>query len=261
LILVNKNGASFFEFTNLSNFPNIGHAIFTRNCGHSKRPFQSLNVSSGLGDDENSVRKNRRVVATGIGSDDLVFIEQVHGNQVVVLDEKNSGLRADPSGIIGAGDAIITNIRGKFLVVQVADCQAVLLYDPIRQVVANVHTGWRGSVKNIVGRTVGFMKKFFKCNAAHLIVGIGPSLGPCCAEFVNYKAEIPDTLWRYKTRNDYFDLWKLSIDQLTCAGVRQENIEIGNMCTKCNTDLFFSYRAEGTTGRLAAVIGLTRLYA
>jgi len=139
-----------------------------------------------------------------------------------------------------------------------ADCQSILLYDPIQKVIANVHCGWRGSTKNIAGRTVDVMNKRFGCNRRDLIAGISPSLGPCCAEFVNYRSEIPQKFWRYKSANDHFDFWALSREQLIAAGLLRENIETGGICTKCNTDAFFSYRGEGQTGRFASVIGLKK---
>jgi YfiH family protein len=258
LILVNKNGASFFQFENLAKIAGIRHGIFTRQSGHSTGPFQSLNVSFGLGDADENVMKNRRVIAQAIEGDDLVFLEQVHGDQVVIFNRKHSVYPKAALQVLGVGDALVTDVCGKFLTTQLADCQSVLLYDPIQRVVANVHSGWRGSIKNILGRTLGDMEKHFQCNSVHIIAGIGPSLGPCCAEFVNYRTEIPKQFWQYKTAADHFDFWTMSCDQLTHAGVLEKNIEIANTCTKCNLELFFSYRGEGQTGRFAAAIGLRR---
>lgn len=259
MISVSKNGVSFFQFENLQKYPTIRHGIFTRHCGHSAGDFQSLNVSLDLGDVADHVRKNRNLISRVIEGQDLVFVKQVHGDQVVVLNSKNIDSYGGNHRAFGSGDALVANVSGKFLTTQLADCQSILLYDPIRHVVANVHSGWRGSIKNILGHTVGVMKKSFKCYSADIVAGIGPSLGPCCAEFVNYRKEIPQIFWRYKSADDYFDFWTLSRDQLTHAGVLKENIETGRTCTKCNTDTFFSYRGEGRTGRFASVIGLNRI--
>jgi YfiH family protein len=258
LILVNRNGAAFFQFESLTRYTEIGHGIFTRRFGHSTGVFQSLNVSFGLGDVADHVRANRRRVARAIESEDLVFADQVHGADVIIVDSQNSGFDTGTDRVAGIGDALITNVSGKFLIIQLADCQSILLYDPIQRVVANVHCGWRGSIKNILGRTAQIMNKHFQCNSADIIAGIGPSLGPCCAEFVNYRNEIPEKLWHYKSADDHFDFWSLSRDQLISAGVLQDNIETSRICTKCNTEAFFSYRGEGQTGRFASVIGISR---
>ena len=256
MILTHKNGASFYRFEGLSRFSELRHGIFTRHFGYSAGPFESLNVSFGLGDEAARVRQNRQVIARALGNHDLIYAKQVHGDGVLVLNSDRDvfGEQVDP--VLGTGDALVTDTPGKLLTIQVADCQSILLYDASRRVVANIHSGWRSSIKNIAGRTIHVMQKQFKSRPADIHAGIGPSLGPCCAEFINYRKEIPAQLWSYKTADDHFDFWSISRDQLTDAGVGSENIEASNFCTRCHTAVFFSYRAEGQTGRFASVIGL-----
>ena len=140
------------------------------------------------------------------------------------------------------------------LLIAVADCQAVLMYDPVKKIAANIHSGWRGSINNIIECTINSMKDRFGSLPADIVAGVGPSLGPCCAEFVNYKKEIPEKYWSFMISENHFDFWAVSNSQLCDSGVLPENIHIGGMCTKCNTDLFFSYRGNNKTGRFAAVI-------
>lgn len=256
MILQKKNGVLFYQFPNLADFSDISHGIFTRNGGYSKNSYKELNVSFGIGDNENNVRQNRSLISQCMKGKELVFINQNHGTDALVLKKEST-----PGPVVApdkplTGDAMITDILHKCLVIQVADCQAVLMYDPVRRVVANVHSGWRGSINNIIGLTIKVMKKKFGCIPSDIITGIGPSLGPCCAEFINYKKEIPATFWKYRDDSNHFDFWSLSCDQLCDSGVLFENIYLSRICTKCNTDLFFSYRGEGTTGRFATVIGL-----
>jgi YfiH family protein len=237
-------------------FSGIDHAVFARHGGYSQAPFNSLNVSFGLGDDVAAVRQNRRIISECMYRQQLVFANQVHGDQVVVCSstEQDAGIGESASAF--NADAMVTDLPQRALVIQVADCQAVMIYDPKRQVVANVHVGWRGSIQNILARTLSVLEQRFGCQAGHLVVGIGPSLGPCCAEFVNYQSEIPQRFWDYKDKAHHFDFWAISYDQLVEAGVRPENIASSRLCTKCNTDIFFSYRGQGRTGRFAALIGL-----
>lgn len=279
MIAKHKNGVSFFEFINLAQFTGVQHAVFTRNTGKSTGPFRSLNVSFGVGDDDRNVELNRKIISECMEQKDLVFVDQVHGIRVIFFSvDKNTSQRFDSDvsfesedsesineqiGLFDfdserklIGDALVTNISKKFLVVQVADCQSILIYDPDRGVVANVHSGWRGSIKNIIGRTIKMMNKRFGCISRDLIAGIGPSLGPCCAEFINYQKEIPKSFWRYKDNNQHFDFWSASYDQLGEAGLLAENVSLSRICTKCDTDRFFSFRGEGTTGRFASIIGL-----
>ena len=255
MFLTRQNGVLLYRFESLEPFAEIWHGIFTRRHGSSTEPFESLNVAFGLGDDTSCVKENRRVIARAIGSKDLVYAHQVHGDQVLILNPEKY---RESKQVLGTGDALVTDALGKFLTIQLADCQSILLYDAMRRVVANIHSGWRSSIRNIAGRTVHVMQKQFKCRPADIIAGIGPSLGPCCAEFVHYRKEIPEIFWQYKTANDHFDFWQISCDQLAEAGVLRENIEVSNICTRCNTDVFFSYRGEGRTGRFASVIGLAK---
>ena len=259
MIFAKQNGVSCYQFNNLSACCGIEHRVFTRNCGYSQPPFDSLNVSFGIGDAQKSVTGNRGIISRCMGSGELVFTRQVHGREVAVL-----GREIDTNAQIEAGrgltaDAMVTDVVDRYLVIQVADCQAVLLYEPSRRVVANVHCGWRGSIQNIIGRTVEVMKQDFGCRPELVIAGIGPSLGPCCAEFINYDSEIPMEFWPYKNLNRHFDFWSLSEDQLKAAGVAEKNIESSRICTRCHANEFFSYRAEKTTGRFAAAIGLREM--
>jgi purine-nucleoside/S-methyl-5'-thioadenosine phosphorylase / adenosine deaminase len=256
LISVKRNGTLFLQFPNLSRFSDIRHGIFTRKNGYSKTPYKSLNTSYSNGDDSSNVKLNRSVISKCFDGNELVFSRQVHGAKALAFAKKSIPPKKKYPEVLPECDAMITDIQKISLVIQVADCQSILMYDPVLQVIANVHSGWRGSIKNIIGRTISVMEKEFDSKAGNIVAGISPSLGPCCAEFVNYKDEIPEELWKYKDDSDHFDFWAISSDQLCEAGVLKKNIYLSEICTRCNTDLFFSFRGEGTTGRFAAVIGL-----
>jgi purine-nucleoside/S-methyl-5'-thioadenosine phosphorylase / adenosine deaminase len=279
MIANQKNGVVFLEFPKFAGFSGILHGIFTRENGKSKGPYRSLNVGFGVGDDRRAVLKNRKILSRCVNANDLVFLNQVHGGRIVVFAKENSLHQmvdaeddrekeysenvdlwtVDPgfdSEHRYEADAMITNVPQKFLVIQTADCQSVLIYDPIQHVAANIHAGWRGSINDIIGRTVTVMENSFGCRAQNMIAGIGPSLGPCCAEFVNYKTEIPKPFWRYRDNAHHFDFWSISRDQLCDKGVLPENVDVSRICTKCETNRFFSFRGEGTTGRFANLIGL-----
>jgi YfiH family protein len=259
LISANINGTPFFQFPNLSRFPEIRHGIFTRKNGYSKTPYKSLNTSYSNGDDSRNVKLNRSVISKCFNGSELIFARQVHGTKTVMFAKKNIPPTNSSTVGIPECDATITDIKKRALVIQVADCQSVLIYDPVLEVIANVHSGWRGSIKNIIGRTINLMEMEFDSKPGNMVTGISPSLGPCCAEFKNYKNEIPEKFWKYKDDSDHFDFWAISQDQLCNAGVLKKNIYLSEICTRCNTDLFFSFRGEGVTGRFASVIGLKGL--
>jgi hypothetical protein len=86
-----------------------------------------------------------------------------------------------------------------------------------------------------------------------ILAVIGPSLGPCCAEFTSYKEIFPEAFRKFIVRDNHFDLWEISRRQLLDAGLEEKMIDIAGICTRCNTDFFYSYRGEGITGRFATV--------
>ena len=153
-------------------------------------------------------------------------------------------------------DILVTTVPGLGLLIKQADCQAVMFYDPVNRVVANVHCGWRGQMENILGETVGLLQSRFGTRPWDLFAAVGPSLGPCCAEFKNFRREIPQALWAYQVRPTYFDLWRLSWDQLTAAGLLPARLDLAGLCTRCGADDFYSYRRDRVTGRQGAVIAL-----
>lgn len=229
--------------------PGLSHGFTTRHGGVSNGSFTSLNTSFGVGDEEESVRQNRLRIKQALGFKTMVSSRQIHGNKVLVLDnEPVADFEAD------GYDALVTN-QHVGLMIQQADCQAVILHDPVRQVVGAAHAGWRGSVEGIIGATVKAMTDNFATNPANLKVAISPSLGPCCAEFINYRRELPEWMHSFQTQPDYFDFWAISRTQLHEAGVKPININMARICTHCSAD-HFSYRRSQITGRCASVIGL-----
>ena len=198
---IESDGLRLFRFDHLADYSGLSHAVFSRLGGASAPPFDSLNITFGLGDDPNDVHLNRRRILQTVGGGTMVFLRQVHGNRVLIVDGQSTN---DVEGTLPAADGLITSTPGLILTIQVADCQPVLLYDPEKNIVANVHVGWRGSVADILGRTAAIMATECGCRPADILAGVGPSLGPCCAEFRNYRTEIPKSFWAYKDESGPF---------------------------------------------------------
>jgi hypothetical protein len=221
-----------------------------------------LNLSFNVPDDPKRVAKNRELLAETLGfpAASLTTAKQVHGNKVAVV---NKGMRGrELPGV----DALITQYPNILILVQTADCPPLLLYDPVRKAIGAIHAGWRGTVKKITHNTVMSMSKMFKSDPRNIYAGIGPSIGPCCYEIgdevakeVFEKLSDPDELIIKRNGSRYFDLWEANKRQLIEAGVPVSNIEVSGICTKDNSDAFFSSRASGgLTGRFGAGIMLAK---
>ena len=249
------NGLSFYQFPLFQSIPGLIHGIFTRHGGKSQGAYVSLNLSFSVGDDQQKVVDNRELVLKTLGILDLQSLKQVHGQEAVEIQGQPSK-QSNPAPESTSGDILMTQVPKQGLMVKQADCQSILLYDPVHKAIANIHCGWRGNVNNVIGEAVRKMRVVYRTHPSNLLAGIGPSLGPCCAQFINYRKEIPAKYWTYQARPYYFDLWRLSRDQLITAGVLKDHIEIAGICTSCRTKDFFSFRKEKKTGRFATVIAL-----
>jgi polyphenol oxidase len=243
----------FLQFPGLSRIHGLRHAVYTRRGGSSRPPYESLNISSAVGDQGSHVGVNLKRIQQAFGAPRLQEMTQIHGENIRMLVGAHEG---NPQNNAPPADAMVTDIEGVALMVKQADCQAVMLVDPARKVVGTVHCGWRGNVANLPAKVIERMKTFLGCSPGEMRAGVGPSLGPCCAEFTSYKALFPAHFTRFMVRKNYFDLWEITRSQLLEAGLKKDNIEIAGICTRCRTDLFFSYRGEGTTGRFATLIML-----
>jgi polyphenol oxidase len=246
------DGLKYYRSPLLAALPGLVHGFFTRQGGASLGAYHSLNVSLAVGDRREPVAENLRRMQQALGLDGLAGAAQVHGGRAAVITSPGQALVSDVPEV----DILITTVPGLGLLIKQADCQAVMFYDPVNRVVANVHCGWRGQVQNVLGETVQLLGSRFGTRPADLYAALGPSLGPCCAEFRNFRREFPPGLWSYQARPTYFDLWRLSRDQLTAAGLQPSRLDLAGLCTRCGPDDFYSYRRNQITGRQGAIIAL-----
>lgn len=264
----NVNGVWSGTFEHLSNILSIKHAISTRLGGISQSPFYSLNLGLHTGDEVAKVNENRRLFCQSavVDYENIVTAQQTHGDNIAIVSKKDSGKGAKSYATsIPNTDALITNITNLPLMLFYADCVPVLIADPVHKVIGISHAGWKGTVAKIGQKTIFKMRDEYNTNPADCLIGIGPSIGPCCYEVdspviakVKESFNEWDRLLIPHQENWHLDLWEANKLQLLEIGVRSENIVISRICTSCNNELFFSYRAEhGKTGRIGALISLT----
>lgn len=231
--------------------PGVRCAFSTREGGASAGPFASGNISFDVGDDAETVAGNRAALAASLGLGAWTECRQVHGD-VTVFDPEFDAL--DAPGTVAA-DGLATTERGRGLVIKTADCQPVLVAHAGGEHVLALHVGWRG---NRIGFIPTAIKQFcsrYGLDAKDLRAVRGPSLGPAAAEFVNFDLEWGQAwrLWFDETART-LDLWALTRAQLLASGLPSSGIHGIDLCTACLPELFFSYRREKTTGRMASVI-------
>jgi purine-nucleoside/S-methyl-5'-thioadenosine phosphorylase / adenosine deaminase len=148
--------------------------------------------------------------------------------------------------------------------VETADCIPVLLFDPAKPAVGAVHAGWRSTVKKIVQKAINRMSEEYGSEPSRMIAAIGPAIGPECYEVdepVMGPVREAFSFWEEVTAPRGSDRWSLDLVkanrmELMQIGLLDKNIHSVGMCTACRKDLFYSYRAEGRTGRMLSVIML-----
>lgn len=247
-----------YQFHLLQKFSDqIDHAVFSRHGGVSKPPYDTLNVRFGIGDSHDNVDENRRIIMGALAYERIISANQTHSNNVQMVDDEF--LRYQPkTEELDNVDAFVTNVKGALLMVQVADCQAILMYDPVKQVAAAVHAGWKGLTKDINGETLKVMRMNYDVDPKTVLVCIAPSLGPQSAFFSNPEEELPSSFHPFIDAQKRVNLWEYSLEQLQTHGVLKHNIELARVCTQQdNGKNFFSFRRDhGITGRFGVVMAL-----
>ena len=227
--------------------PGAVAAFSTRAGGVSEPPFDTLNLGISTGDERDVVRQNRRRAAEAIGVESSKVIlagRQVHGAELAWRDEAPSpnGF-AEPGSGLGEADGQATSTPGLAPLVFVADCLPVALSG--ERGVAMIHCGWRGLAAGIVQRGV----EAVGATAA----AIGPGIGPCCYEVGDEVLDVFEFLGPGVAAGRMLDLRGVANRLLDRAGV--DRIEVSDLCTSCNPELFFSHRRDGgRTGRQAGVV-------
>jgi len=242
--------------------------VFTsRHAGASEGIYNSLNMALHVGDKPEAVLKNRKQAMKLMGLDlsHMVCCQQVHGNQVAVVDSSLAGRGSrDHEDALPATDGLVTAVPDLVLATFYADCIPVFLFDPVRKVAALCHSGWKGTMGLIIIQALEVMRRQYNCQPADILVYIGPGIGSCCYEI---QADLADkVLSAFPDDNDIIIVkqqgitWDLKETIRRCAinyGIPKNQITVSSWCTSCSTDYFYSYRKEqGKTGRMAALIAL-----
>ena len=248
-------------------FPENGfvHGVSTRFGGVSKAPYNTMNLGLHVGDNPEDVQENRRLFSKGLGLDaeKIVTPEQVHGSVVRLVTEADAGRGAfEYSDSIKETDALITNTPGLPILLCYADCTPLIFYDSVKHACGIAHAGWKGTFANIGSLTVKAMENSFGTKASDVLVSIGPAIGPLCYEVSDELAEkfslkfpnFKDKIVEEHVGRKHLNLWETNRLSLIAAGVQPEHIDMAETCTACNSELFFSYRADsGRTGRIGAL--------
>ncbi len=254
----------FFQFPGFSQFPEITHFITNRHGGISEAPYQSLNIGLMTGDRREHVLENRKRVAkrVGVGIEAGILPQLTHSNHVAVVGMEDAGSGfGEPEKIIPDTDALITCQKNLLLVVTLADCTPIFLYDKLNKVIGIAHAGWKGTIGKIGANTLKKMTEIFGTSPKEVHAGIGVCIQKCCYEVSeslagDFKAVFGEEgVIKLSQGKQHLDLVLSNKIQLIQAGIPSRQIETTEICTSCTSDSYFSHRKEnGLTGRFCAGI-------
>lgn len=244
--ITKKDNIKYLQFNSLLKY-NVKHCI----------TFKSLNFNI----DYDNYIDTYKLLCNELKIDyhNLIILNQTHSDNIEIINKPNNNIIEDT-------DSIITNKKNIILTTHEADCTPVLLYDTKNKVIANVHSGWKGTLKEITIKTILKMINTYNISYEDLIVCIGPHIRDCHFEvdedikdlFLNKfgdkyisKGEIKDNKQKYLINTE-----NIIIDSLLNLGIKKDNISTTNICTVCNRECH-SYRREKTnSGRTVALITL-----
>lgn len=234
-------------------FERFGEIIFgfsTKTGLKRKAPYY-FNLSYSVGDEIKNVSENRNAFFNELGlkEEDIAYQKQVHGNKVTVVEFP---------GNCGNSDAMITTRLNLGLAISTADCCAIFIYASDRKILAGVHSGWRGTAKRILQKTVNILVDDFNCNPEKFICYLSPSISQ--HNYIVGKEVAEQFEPKYvleKGGNLHLNIAQANLDMLLLNGVKKNNIQVSNLCTYEYSEILHSYRREGErSGRALGVIAI-----
>lgn len=260
IIHIKKNELEYIQFKKLLEYKNVKHCF-------TLKPLNFAGNSS-YEEKREEVEKSLQSLSKEFEFDikNICRPKQTHTDKVEKVEDGDEGIYLEKFDNV---DAFITDKKNKVLMLGFADCTPLLFYDPIKNVIGNTHSGWKGTVQSIAVRTVEKMQKEYNCNAEDIICCIGPHIRKCHFEvdkdvkdlFYNEFKDLNgiDEIIEYNKENNKYHIDTAMINKqiLLDIGLKEENIIDSNVCTVCNSDICHSYRAEKEqSGRAVTIIEL-----
>jgi YfiH family protein len=233
-----------------SNSDGLVHGISTKLGGNEAPPYYN-NMSYYVGDDKEKVKNNRDIFFGSLGIDQqrIAVPQQVHSDNVKIIDKP---------GYYTDTDALITTVKNLFLIISTADCYSILIHDARKEIVSAVHSGWRGTQKKILTKTINLMMNELDSNPGDMKIFVGPGISMEHFEVGKEVAELFDSKFIFEQNGSvYINLKSQIYEQLLNLGMSENNVELSPYCSYVEKDYLHSYRRDRNhSGRMFSVIGM-----
>ena len=231
-------------------FPEITFGFSTKVGLQRKKPYY-FNMSYSVGDESDKVKENRTAFfkQLGLDTESVAYQKQVHSDYISIVEV---------GGECGKSDAMITTKNNIGLAISTADCCAVFIYDPVKKILAGVHSGWRGTSKEILLKVLQTLSNEFDSAPGDLICYLSPSISATNYEVGVEVAEQFDLNYLKQKNGKYLlDIPKINEEILLNYGVIPQNIQVSNLCSYEYSSILHSYRRDGKkSGRALGVIAM-----
>jgi len=250
---------NFYRFESFEKYDGLLHAVSTK----SEDDAYAFSLALHTGEEAEKIIQNREMLSKMLESKrklHFIMAEQTHSDNITVVRELKTRGWDSLNDAIEDCDALITDMKGVVLTILTADCVPILLYDKEKKVVAAVHAGWKGTKAELAAKTVRKMQEVFGSAPEDIVAGIAPAIGRCCyevgEEVAKHFFDLPEGYTK-KGEKYMLDLSYINKYQLLETKIKEEHIEMSDICTACETERFFSYRKEqGCSGRFMSMIGI-----
>ena len=262
---IKDNDNEYIQFKRLEKYKDILAHAYSVGIDKNYRTFKANREALEISDYKRNLNNYKELCKEiKVNSDNLIKANQAHTDNILCIDKLEKNEKIDT---IEKSDGLITNKKEIVLATTNADCILLLFFDPVKKVIANVHSGWKGTLQRISEKTVDKMVKNYGCEPKDIIVCICPSIRKCHFEV---KEDIKELFFNefnnLENTNDFIinkeNKWFVDtvlINKLILkkVGILEENIEDCGICSVCNKEIIHSFRAEGDGYGLAtAVIAL-----
>lgn len=249
----------YFKANFNNNIKKVNTLITTRIGGYSLNPYNKFNLATHVGDNINNVNKNRNLLNKFIKKN-IIWLNQTHSNNVLDLTNDK-----DINNLNLENDAILINSTNHVGSILTADCKVLLLTNIKGDFVMAIHAGWIGVINGIIYSSIQKLISY-NYNLNDVYIYFGPSI---CANHFEIKDDVKQKFINMNIINNRYiipnnnqgyncNLDAIIIEQLLSLGLNKNNFSFSNLCTMCRSDLFFSYRRDGITGRIASLIWLSK---
>ncbi len=253
IIHVKKGKIEYLQFRRLLEYKNIIHCFTLRS-----NEYIDFNRHK-----PEKAQKSYKEIQEILGFDKIIKTKQKHTDIIEIIENGNEEF--------DQADGLITKNTDLAISTVAADCTSFLIFDPIKNIIANIHSGWRGTEKGIVGKAIETIKEKYNSNPEDLLCFICPSIRQCHFEVDEDVKDLFESKYGYfKNINEiiisgekegkyYIDTTEINKQIMLEKGIKFSNIIDSNICTVCNKGLFYSYRGDhGNTGRNTAIIELKK---